>query len=82
MTFERLSTGNELLNPAQKKMNLNESFDDMAIRSLTIDWEERAGRLAYALYRMAEGDDVGWENLLTEYEYVDENFEWIYTDDE
>jgi len=42
---------------------------------------ERADRLAYALYRMIEGDDVGGLDLLHELGYTDENGEWI-DDDE
>lgn len=38
---------------------------------------EKADRLAYALYRMIEGDDVDSLDLLHELGYTDENGEWI-----
>jgi len=38
---------------------------------------EKADRLAYALYRMIEGDDVDGLDLLHELGYTDENGEWI-----
>ena len=43
---------------------------------------ERADRLAYALYRTIEGDDVDGLDLLHELGYTDENGEWIGDDDE
>jgi hypothetical protein len=38
---------------------------------------EKADRLAYALYRMIEGDDVDCLDLLHKLGYIDENGEWI-----
>jgi hypothetical protein len=38
---------------------------------------ERADKLAYALYRTIEGDDVDGLDLLHELGYTDENGEWI-----
>jgi len=38
---------------------------------------ERADRLAYALYRTIEGDDVDGLDLLHELGYTDEDGEWI-----
>lgn len=39
-------------------------------------------RLAYALYRTMEGDDVDAFDLLHELGYTDENGEWISDEDE
>ena len=38
---------------------------------------EKADRLALALYRMIEGDNVDGLDLLHELGYTDENGEWI-----
>jgi hypothetical protein len=43
---------------------------------------EKADRLAYALYRTIEGDDVDGLDLLRELGYTDEDGEWISEDDE
>lgn len=43
---------------------------------------DNADRLAYALYRTIEGDNVDASDLLHELGYTDENHEWIYDEDE
>lgn len=47
---------------------------------LRVDFDERAERLAYAIYRLLEGDDPDAAALLEEYGFTDENGEWIYED--
>jgi len=44
--------------------------------------EEKANRLAYAIYGMIEGGDPEEAaQLLAEYGYTDENGEWIFEDE-
>lgn len=44
---------------------------------------EKADKLAYAIYRLLEGDDPEEHaQLLADYGYTDENGEWIYGDEE
>lgn len=47
-----------------------------------IDWKEIANELAYSLYRTIEGDEVDGLELLLKYDFVDENYEWKYEDEE
>lgn len=48
-----------------------------------MNWEEIAKELAYLLYRTVEGDSFGVAlETLEKYNFIDENQEWIYEEDE
>lgn len=45
------------------------------------DYEQIAKELAYLVYQLMEGD-IPNTDILQKYGYVDENFEWIYEDED
>ena len=47
-----------------------------------INYKDRCDQLAYAIYRMIEGDDGGGAELLEAFGYTDENGEWKYEEDD
>lgn len=53
--------------------------------STAMDKTGEAAELAYAIYQMLEGDDIGYERgseLLEKYGYLNEDGEWKYGEDD